>query len=197
MSGNAPSSPDQTPGPSETPEPEQLLEHHLPSLLVFLRLRAGRLLRAKEWSMDLAQSVCREALESFDDFEYRGERAFREWLYTVASHKILERVRFYQRGKRDVRKEVQPVDQGGLVDLVNVYRSHLPSPSRDASAREEIERLEDAFDRLKPEEREVILLSRFAGLTHAEIGRRQNRSEEASRKLLSRGLLRLAKLLEA
>ena len=67
---------------------DALVEHHLPNLLAFLRLNAGPHLLAKESVSDLAQSVCREVLDDVDRFEYRGEPAFRKWLFTAALNKV-------------------------------------------------------------------------------------------------------------
>ena len=63
-------------------------------------------------------------------------------------------------------------------------------------AREELERIESAFDRLPEEYREVITLARIAGLSRAEIAERMGRREGAVRTLLSRALARLAELLD-
>ena len=60
----------------DTPALDSLLARHLPGLRAFIRLRSPKAVRDKESSSDLAQSVCREALERMDAFEYRGEAAF-------------------------------------------------------------------------------------------------------------------------
>ena len=72
---------------------EQLLVRHLPHLQGWLRLRMGALLRSRETPEDLVQSVAREALGELSTFEWRGEAAFRHWLYTRAQHKLQDRVR--------------------------------------------------------------------------------------------------------
>ena len=62
---------------------------------------------------------------------------------------------------------------------------------------EELEHLASAFAALPPDWREVILLARVRGLSHAEIARTLGRTESATRTLLSRALARLATELEA
>lgn len=171
-----------------------LLERHLPHLRAFVRLQAGGAIRAKESDSDLVQSVCREILQDLGDFEYRGEAAFRQWLYTTALRKILDRVKYYHRDKRDVDREAaQPANAASsAADLVEAYGTFC-TPSRHAMAREEAERIEAAFERLPENYREVIALSRVAGLNHAELAEHYGKDEAYCRTLLSRALARLAR----
>jgi RNA polymerase sigma factor (sigma-70 family) len=173
-----------------------LLERHLPGLRAYVRLKAGPLVRAREATSDLVQSVCRELLVNLDQFEYRGEGPFRHWLYTAALRKIVAKDAFWRAEKRDAARDLpQPSDPGSDPVLVAGYRS-LSSPSQVALAREEIERIEKAFERLTDEQREVILLARVAGLSRREIGESMGKSEEAVRVALHRALARLAALID-
>lgn len=171
----------------------QLLERHLDGLRAYVRTRIGSAVRSRESSLDLAQSVCREALEDLDRFEYRGEASFRSWLQRRAEHKIVDRARFWQRERRDAQREVElePLRQGVHAGLLS-----LCTPSRDAAGKEDLERLERAFSRLSADQREVIRLARFAGLVHEEVARRMGRTPSATRSLLSRALARLSMLID-
>ena len=53
-----------------------------------------------------------------------------------------------------------------------------------------------AFDGLTVDQREAISLCRMAGMTASQAGAVMDRSEDAVRKLLGRGLFRLGKLLD-
>jgi len=172
---------------------EQLLAAHLSRLRAFLRLRMGGAVRSRESTEDLVQSVCREALERLDGFEYRGEASFRHWLFQQAEHKVVDRARFYGRAKREGAREVQ-LDREEAETLRGL--ESLFTPSRDAAAREELQRLEAAFAKLPPDQREVILLARIVGLPHPEIAQRMNRSVSATWTLLSRALAKLSTHLE-
>lgn len=175
---------------------EELLGAHLDGLRGYVRLRMGRVLRTREESADLVQSVCREVLADLDGFEYRGHAAFRDWLFTCAEHKLRDRARFWARDRRDAARE-QPLagfDDDELATLDGL--SSLLSPSRDAVAAEELAGLETAFAKLEPDYREVILLARVVGLSHAEIAQRMGRTESATWNLLSRALAKLSTLLE-
>ncbi|MEM7306429.1 MAG: RNA polymerase sigma factor [Planctomycetota bacterium] len=170
---------------------ELLLAEHLSRLRAFLRLRMGAVVRSKESTEDLVQSVCREALERLDGFEYRGEASFRHWLFRQAEHKVIDRGRFYRRGKRDAEREIALEAQGHESETLRGLES-LFTPSRDAVAHEELARLEQAFGKLPPDYQEVILLARVVELPHAKIAERMGRTVSATWTLLSRALARLS-----
>lgn len=175
-----------------------LLERHLPGVEAYVRLNAGRVLEARESQADIVQSVCREVLEGMDGVTYRGEAAFRAWLFRVAESKLIDRSRFWQRERRDHRREQRPRTAAcGEVgqDRFEALRASLPSPSQHAIAREELERLERAFARLSEEHRRVVLMARVVGYSHREIARELERSEAATRMLLHRALARLGELM--
>ena len=169
---------------------EELLADQLPALQAYLRLRCDPRLSARESVADLAQSVCREALEHAERFRFPDEQGFRRWLFTTASRKLRDRQDFHFAQRRDAGREVDPKA------LSAVYGTLL-SPSAVLSAREDLERVERAFAALPEEYREVITLQRIAGLGHAEIAEHMGRSEGAVRMLLHRALARLVAESEA
>jgi len=171
-----------------------LLEMHLDGLRAFVRLRTGPELRQRESSSDLVQSVCREILEQAHRFQHPSESAFRRWLYTTALRKISDRADHWRTQKRDAGRE-QPFPSQGEVGLLMRYGS-FSSPSQHAMVREEVERVERAFEQLSDEQREVITLAHVAGQSRAEIAEQMGRSEGAVRVLLHRSLARLAEVLE-
>ena len=185
---------------SDRPSIDALLEHHLPGLRAFIRLRAGPVIRKRESESDLAQSVCREVLEHADRFQHGDEQGFKRWLYTTALRKILNRYEYYGAEKRDFGREVRLGDDnadssGSTERLGNLYRT-FSTPSQHAMRREEIEQVERAFDGLREEQREVISLAHVVGLTRGEIAAQLGKSEGAVRTMLSRALAELAERLE-
>jgi RNA polymerase sigma-70 factor (ECF subfamily) len=185
-----PGAPGTPPGDSIDMEP--LIEEHLPGLRAYVRLRSDRLLRAKESESDLVQSVCREVLEHVDRFQHRSEAGFRQWLYRTAERKIIDRFRYYSAEKRSAAREVAGEDLG-IEDsgLLQAYGG-LVTPSRDAMAREELHRVENAFERLPADYREIIVMARIVGLPHADIARQLGRTASSVRNALYRGLALLA-----
>lgn len=170
--------------PPDDPHIDDLVTRNLPALRAFVRLRMGHELRAREESCDIVQSITREVLRKGDRFQHGGEQGFREWLFTTAHRKIVNRLEHWRAEKRSAAREVGelPSELAGLV----------ATPSRHASSREELRALEAAFDTLTPDQREVVTMSRLLGLGNPEIAERLQKSEVAVRQILSRGLARLA-----
>ncbi len=181
-----------TPTEDGGPSIEALLEEHLGSLRAFLRLRVGAGLRARLGHSDLVQSVCREVLQSKGRIEFQGHAAFRSWLYTAALRKLVEHDRRMHAERRDVGREVSVDAEGGADAAVLQGYATVTTPSLVAMGREGAAKLEEAFDALSEEHREIITLARIAGLSHAEIAAELGKSEESCRQLLRRALVRLS-----
>ena len=164
-----------------------LLARYLPQLHAYVHARLGPSMRARESSMDLVQSVCRELLATRSGFDWRGEELFRAWLFTSALNKIREKHRFHSSARRDPDRE----------SCDAILAQSLLTPSQDAVAAETARLLQQALDSLSEEHREVITLARIVGLPHRVIAEVTGRSEEAARQLLGRALVRLTKELRA
>lgn len=175
---------------------DALFASHQDALRAFVRLRLGRRLRSREESLDLAQSVVREALEDLPRFEARSEGGFRRWLLVRAENKIKDRGRFWNRARRDPRQEVQLAGDDSEERAVHSALANLATPSREAAGREDLQRLEAAFAQLSDDQRRVILLARIGGMSHEEVSAAMGRSVLATRSLLARAMARLAILLE-
>jgi len=164
---------------------ERLIARYQPRLHAFIRLRLGDRVRAREATMDVVQSVCRELLAAAPGFDFRGEERFRDWLFTAALNKIIDKQRFHARDKRDGARERDVADEG------MVQAASYLTPSVDAIGRETADALTAALAELSEEHREVITLSRIVQLPHAVIAESMGRSEAAVRQLLVRALLDL------
>jgi RNA polymerase sigma-70 factor (ECF subfamily) len=171
----------------------EVLRAYLPRLQQFVHLRLGGPLRAREDTLDVVQSTVRELLEE-SRFEWRGEVEFRAWLFQAALNKIREKGRFHAAEKRALAREVG-VDSAPATALGDAIRD-LVTPSRVAMAREDLQRLEDAFERLTEPQREVLTLARVVGLPHAVIAERLGKSEVAVRQLLVRAMVALGAALD-
>jgi RNA polymerase sigma-70 factor (ECF subfamily) len=172
-----------------------MLQRNLPRLRAYVRLKSGRLVRARESCSDLVQSICREVLEDMPELDFASEAAFRSWLYEAAHRKINDRARYWGAAKREAVRE-WPGAEMAEAELARAYGSLL-TPSRDAIAREQLERVERALDALPEHYREVILLARILGHSHAEIAVKLSRSESAVRTLLCRAVAELSEALAA
>jgi RNA polymerase sigma-70 factor (ECF subfamily) len=171
---------------------EDLLQRYLPQIRAYVRLRSGPLLRRRESQSDLVQTVCRQLLEDLGDYRGAAEASFKSWLFTMALRKLADRGRFHGAERRDpAREEALAPDGPEEGDLLKSYASFC-TPSQVAIAREEVVRVEAAFDELPDEYREVITLACVVGLDHRDIAAQLGRSEDAVRKLLWRARARLA-----
>lgn len=171
---------------------EALVEQHLAGLVTFVRARAGARLRAREETLDLALSACREVLVDLEAGRELDQAHFRHWLYLAAERKIADRGRYWARERRDPDQVVSISEAAPLAAA-----GRGPTPSGEAAAHEDWARAEEALAALPEEYREVILLTRVVGLSHAEAAERLGRSEGATRMLLSRALARLARSMRA
>lgn len=171
-----------------------LLAEHLPALRAFIRLHMPPAVRVQESCSDIAQSVCRELLERAEcyEFDFRGERAFKNWVFTWARHKLQDRLKYYHADKRAAPgSRAYTISEADARDLARAYKTE-PSPSHAALLQERMSLLEQALDRLEPADREVIGLCRLAELRRDEVGRIMGRSPGAVRSLLNRALARLS-----
>lgn len=167
---------------------DQLLQRYLPQLHAFVHARLGQHLRARESSLDVVQSVCRELLSARQDFAFAGEDRFRGWLFTAALNKVRERHRRMHAEKRDVAREVDPEAGDSFVAI-----AHLLTPSQDAIGNETAAAVRGALEELSEEHREVITLARLVKLPHRVIAEVLQRSEDATRQLLVRAMLQLTR----
>jgi RNA polymerase sigma-70 factor (ECF subfamily) len=169
---------------------ERLIERYQPRLHAYIRLRLGDRVRAREASMDVVQSVCRELLAAAPAFEFRGEERFRDWLFTAALNKIRDKQRFHGRDKRDAARELD-LDDDGMQQAASFL-----TPSVDAIGHETAAAVTAALAELREEHREVITLARIVQLPHDVIAESMGRSEPAVRQLLVRALLALSERLK-
>ena len=171
---------------SDGPDPdalEALLAAQLPALRAFVGRRADRLLLSKESRSDLVQSVCREVVEHAARYEHRGGDSFRRWLQRTAERKIIDRYRYYTADKRDAARETGPDGEAVLA-----ARGAGPSPSQNAVATEQAERLRRALAALPPHYADVIRLARLEGLPLSAVAERLGRTVDAVRNLLFRAI---------
>lgn len=173
---------------------QELMERHLASLRAYIRLRMGPRVRRWDSVSDVTQGVCLDILRNLQGFDYRGEAAFRQWLFTTAKNKLLEFERYWSAGKRDTARLASnshgPEDGDDIVSR-EICRT-LGSPSQMAIRDELLERISRALDRLSEETREVVLMSRFVGVPNDEIARMIGKEPSTVRSILSRALAQLA-----
>jgi RNA polymerase sigma-70 factor (ECF subfamily) len=159
-----------------------------------VRLRMGKELRRKLDSMDVVQEALVHALGGITDFTYENEGDFVRWLSKIAENALRDNWERFHVEKRDIRKEI-PLGSGGRRSSSKISGAPGPvattTPSMILSKKEDLARLEKAIDALKPEYKEVIVLTKIEGLGYQEIADKVGKSSEAVRKLVSRAMTAL------
>ena len=164
-----------------------------------VRLRMGEELRSKLESMDLVQEVLLSALKDLRDFRYQDEGDFLRWLSRIAENRLRDNVDKLHADKRDIRKEVRFDNYGPRTEGRSFgERGQVDSttPSVIMSRKEELDELAKAMEELKPEYKEVIVLTKIEGLSYKEISNRLGKSDEAVRKLFTRAMAALTTVFE-
>jgi len=165
-----------------------------------VRLRMGKELRRKLDSMDVVQDALLHALGGIEDFTYENEGDFVRWLAKIAENVLRDNWERLHAEKRDIRKEV-PLGNGGRRNSSRLSGVPGPvattTPSVIMSRKEDLARLEKAVDALKPDYKEVIILTKIEGIGYQEIGDRSGKSSEAIRKLVSRAMTALINAFES
>lgn len=173
---------------------DQLCQVYSERVRWMMRLRMNKELRSKLESMDLVQDVIIHALRGLGDFKYKNEGDFIRWLSKIAQNALRDNLDKLHADKRNVRKEL-PLDGYWSTTNSRFVRSPGPiditTPSMIMSRREDLAKLEKAIDMVKPEYKEVIVLTKIEGLSYREIGQRLSKSDDAVRMLLSRAMASL------
>ncbi len=154
------------------------------------RIAEGRLgpgLRAKVRTSDVLQSTYLDVVKSLENFEGEDEAAFVAWVARIMENNIRDKGKYFQ-----ARKRQEP--GGGTVplDAAGDARADGSTPSVDAVRAEDLVLVSRALEELAEDHRRVIVLRMIEGRSHQEIGEQLNRSESATRMLLSRARAALA-----
>jgi len=178
---------------------ERLCKVYNERVLLIIRMRMGPELRTKMQSMDLVQDAFISTLRSLENFTYKNERDFLRWVSKITENRIRDNLDKLHADKRDIRKEIplynnRPSSQVSFVTAFGPVDTTTPSVIM--SKREELDKLEKAMEKLKPEYREVITLTKIEGLSYEEAANILKKSPDAVRMLLSRAMVALTSSFE-
>jgi RNA polymerase sigma-70 factor, ECF subfamily len=159
---------------------DALCARYLPRLQRWAHGRIPPAARGAIQTHDLVQDTLLRVLERLPTFEPRHEGAFQGYVRTALWNRIRDIARQYQR-------------TGAPDPLDSEVAGHDHSPLDLAIGQEMLDRYESALDRLRPEERDLIIARIEMGLPHAEIAAMFDKpSVAAVHMALSRALVRLA-----
>ena len=165
-----------------------LYQHRL-AVSVYYRMSPE--LRALHEVDDILQEVFLIASRDMDKFVCRSPGSFMAWLLHIADHVVVDAARFQSRQKRRAeemlrfRSETNPTGP----DPVDSN-----TPSRLFAQEEAMQILLRKLDALPTDYRQVILLSKFEGLTTQEVASQLGKSRENVALLLHRAVKRFREL---
>jgi len=137
---------------------ELYARHELPLWRYVLRLARDRAV-AEELTQEVWVAVVREAPR------FRADARFVPWLYTVARHRVIDRVRTT---RRHVSLD-EPAHDDGAARVESLEDRGGTRPDRDIETIEQGRAILAALDALPAEQREAFVLQADAGLTVEEI----------------------------
>lgn len=171
----------------------ELLDHYRGYLWAVANEELSPELVRKIAPSDLVQEASYEATRSFPKFEGTTESELRAWLRKILIYNLRDaEKRFREALMRDCSRETYihgSADESGTgVQLV----SPEPTPSHLLIAAEFQQCLAEALQTLSEEQRRVLELRSYSGLSFEEIGTAIGKSGEAARKIWTRTIEELS-----
>ena len=159
-----------------------LFRRQLPSLRRWARGRLPKWTRDLRDTEDLVQETLTQTLRHVDSFEPRHEGALQAYLRQALMNRIRD----------EIRRVTRYPTAAGLDDE-DAFMDAAASPLDEAIGTEAAERYEAALQRLRPEEREVIIARVEMQQSYQQIAAAHGKSSpDAARMAVTRALVRLA-----
>ena len=169
----------------------ELVRHYERPVRKTIHFRLGPELRARVDTDDIFQSTIATAIHDLPNVSFRGEKAFVGWLRTIAERRVQMAVRHHRAQKRDVRKDL-PLDAAERV------AGKLTSPTKGAVRAELTIGVQQAIARLPEEERRVVELHSYEGLSFQEVAERLGlRNKNQAYRIFENALNRMGDLIES
>jgi RNA polymerase sigma-70 factor (ECF subfamily) len=173
----------------------ELVQREGPWIAERVRLRLGPLLRARAETQDYVQDAMLEILEYAPRFVTGEPGRFRALLARIIENLLRDQHDWFAAKRRALSHE-QPLPSDSILDL-DRPRDSVTRPSEHAQRAEEQAWVRLALELLEAEDRKVLLLREWDGLSFADIGRQLGLSEDAARMRFNRALPRLAQQVES
>lgn len=169
---------------------EELVARYQGRLVTVLRHYVG----GREQAEDLAQEVFLRVYRARKN--YVPGSKFSTWLFTIAHHAAANALR--DRGRRpevNLRSyDSGPMGARPLDQMLQASSGQMPSRQLDKLEMREIVRM--SLESLGPRQRMAVLLSKFEGMSYAEIAHIMDTTPQALKSLLSRARENLREVLQ-
>jgi RNA polymerase sigma-70 factor (ECF subfamily) len=178
-----------------SPAFDALFERHRESLRQAVALRFDPVLRARVDPSDVVQEAQMEAFRRLPDYLARQPMPFHLWLRKMAQERlIMARRKHVVASCRAVGHEL-PLPSHSSVVLAQQVLASGGSPSQPVIQEELVARVRQAISELPDNDREMLLMRTYEGLSYDEIACVLEIEPTAARKRYGRALIRLHKLL--
>jgi RNA polymerase sigma-70 factor (ECF subfamily) len=174
------------------------LDEYRDYLRLLARLQVDTQLQAKLDPSDLVQETLLRAHQAGERFDFRGDAETAAWLRTILANVLIDAVRRFEAGARDVARErsLQAALEASSSRLDAWLADDRSGPEEQAVRQEQLLRLAAALGRLPEDQRRAVELRHLKGCSLGETAEQLGRSKGAAAKLLERGVLRLRELLD-
>ena len=142
---------------------------------------------------DLAQETFIRAFKNLHRF--KGDSSFYTWIYRIAVNTTINFLNSHRRRSKN-HLSLDDVDARVQDDPDFIERTSGEGPATEVAAKELMEHLNAALQKLSPDHRLVVTLYDIQGLSHAEIAKITNSSEGTVRSRLYYARLQLQQLLK-
>jgi RNA polymerase sigma-70 factor, ECF subfamily len=176
----------------------QLLELYRNYLRLMARQLISQPLRARIDASDLVQETFLKAYRDFAGFLGTSEPELVAWLRQILVRTVADQVKRHRAKGRDYRRE-EPLDvmlDRSSLAIQQALAVPVSSPSSRVSRREQAVLLANALEKLPDAYREVFILRNLEHVPFDQIAARMGRSSGAVRKLWTRTMLSLKRMLE-
>lgn len=144
----------------------ELYDHYVKPIYRFIYFKTHH----KETAEDLTSVTFMKALDNIQKFDAK-KASFKTWLYRIARNNVIDHYR--------TNKSVSDLeDAWGVSDKEDI--------GRDTDMKMKIESVEKYMEKLKPEQRELILLRVWGGHSFKEIAEVMGKSEGACKVMFRR-----------
>ncbi len=137
--------------------------------------------REPELAQDLTQEVFVRVIKGIGGLQYRGEKLFLGWLYTIAGNVLVGQTRRRQIAASSLDNTTDMVDPRGQ-DAVALLFERLS--------------LQHALAQLTSEQQHVLMMKFFGGMTNQEIATAIGKTEGAVKALQHRAIQMLQQILD-
>lgn len=134
-----------------------------------------------ENAQDLTQEVFMRVLRNINRFEYRGEKSFLAWLYTIAGNVLIGQLRRRRSLQTPLDDSIELADPRGQEPVTSAFERVF---------------LMGAISQLTEDQQQVLTLKFFADLTNQEIATAIGRTEGAVKALQHRAIHSLQQIIE-